>query len=86
MDYSKYANVADYFQLTPHFAGISAVLLKKFQQIGNYGNQYCFGFSFGSWLCSETGKKVGTQLIDRMDLCDPAGRFESLHYFIKYLK
>jgi hypothetical protein len=73
MDYSKYANVADYFQLTPHFAGISAVLLKKFQQIGNFNRQYCFGFSFGSWLCSETGKKVGNQLIEKMDLCDPAG-------------
>jgi hypothetical protein len=73
MDYSKYSNVADYFTLTPHFQGILSVLVKKFKQIENYNRQYCFGFSFGAWLCPEAGKKVGTQLIDRMDLCDPAG-------------
>lgn len=73
MDYSVYSKVSNYFALTPHFAGISAVFLKKFQQIGNYDRQYCFGFSFGARLCVDAGLKVGYQLIDRMDLCEPAG-------------
>lgn len=73
MDYSKYANVSDYFQLTPHFDGIAAVMLKKVQQIGNYDRQFLFGFSFGSRLCIDVGNKVGNQSISRMDLCDPAG-------------
>jgi predicted esterase len=72
MDYSKYSYTYNYFALTPHFNGISNVLLKKFKQIGNYERMYGFGFSFGSWLLSETGKKLGNQLIDRMDLCDTA--------------
>lgn len=73
MDYSKFANVSNYYTLTPHFAGISAVFLKKFRQIGNFIRQYCFGFSFGSRLCIDVGLKIGYQMIDRMDLCDPAG-------------
>lgn len=78
MDYSKYSNNANYFALTPHLQGISNVLLKKFKQIKNYDRQYCFGFSFGAWLCSETGKKVGNQTIDRMDLCDMASNIENI--------
>jgi hypothetical protein len=73
MDYSKYANVSDYFQLTPHFDGISAVMLKKVKQIGNYDRQFFFGFSFGSRLSIDVGNKIGNQSIARMDLCDPAG-------------
>jgi hypothetical protein len=72
-DFNFYANNADYFALTPHFNGIAAVLEKKMRNIGKYDQQYCFGFSFGSRLCIEAGKKIGYQLIDRMDLCDPAG-------------
>lgn len=73
MDYSKFSNVSNYFALTPHFAGISAVALKKFQQIGNYDRQFCFGFSFGSRICMDVGLKIGNQSMDRMDVCDPAG-------------
>lgn len=78
MDYSKFANVSNYFTLTPHFDGISAVFLKKFRQIGNFRRQYCFGFSFGSRLCIDVGLKIGYHLIDRMDLCDPAGKNDYL--------
>ena len=77
MDYSKYSNVSNYFALTPHFDGISAVLLKKIQQIGNFDRQFFFCFSFGSRLCIDAGLKLGNQSIARMDLCDPAGRFYS---------
>lgn len=75
MDYSKYANTTDYFKLISHLSGISNVLLKKIQQIGNYDQQYCFGFSSGARLCIDAGLKVGNQLIGRMDLCEPAGEF-----------
>lgn len=73
MDYSKYANVSDYFNLVSHFEGISAVLTQKFKQIENYDRQYCFGFSFGSRLCVDAGIAIGNQSIARMDICDPAG-------------
>lgn len=76
MDYSTYSNVSDYFTLTPHFAGISAVFLKKFKQVANYDRQYCFGFSFGGRLCIDVGLKIGNQTIDRMDICEPAGKLE----------
>lgn len=85
MDYSKFANVSDYFTLTPHFAGISAVLLKKFRQIGHFENQYCFGFSFGSRLCIDAGLKLGNQSIGLMEVCDPAGKL-LVAILIKYWK
>jgi hypothetical protein len=74
VDYSKYSKVNDYFALLPHFLGISAVILKKFKQIQNYERQYCYGFSFGSRLCIDVGINIGNQSIERMDLCDPAGK------------
>lgn len=77
MDYSFYAIVSKYFALLPHFDKISEVLQKKFLQIENYDRQYSFGFSFGSRLCMNAGKEVAIQTgqtIDRMDLCDPAGK------------
>lgn len=74
MDYSIYSKVSDYFRLVSNFEGISAVLLKKMRQIGNYDRQYCYGFSFGSRLCVDVGINIGNQSIDRMDLCDPAGK------------
>jgi len=76
MDFSKYSKVSNYFTLTPHFDGISAVLLKKLKQINAPDRTYMFGFSFGSRLCTEAGfdfaNETGT-FIDSMDLCDPAG-------------
>ena len=72
MDYSIYANDWDYFRLVSQFERISAVLTKKFEHIGNFDRQYCFGFSFGARLCVESGFAVGS-VIESMDLCDPAG-------------
>jgi hypothetical protein len=80
MDYSKFANVSSYNDLLPHFAGIVSVLLKKVQSTGNYDRQYFFGSGFGSQLSVEVGKRIGNQSIARMDLCDPAGRFDNLKF------
>lgn len=77
MDYSKYSVVSNYFDLVANFAGISAVLLKKAMQIGNFHQQYFFGFSFGSRLCIDAGLKITKQTnlsISGMDVCDPAGK------------
>lgn len=73
MDYSRFANVEEYFQLVRHFKFISAALTRKFRSIGNYDRQYCFGFSFGSRLCVDAALRLGRQRLWRMDLCDPAG-------------
>jgi len=86
IDYSKYANVSNYLDLKAHFDGISAVLLKKVKQIGNYDREYMFGSSFGSRLLIDVGKKVGASTIDRMDLCDPAGQSKVIKSFMKSLK
>lgn len=72
-DYSKYSNVANYFELVGNFQGIADVLFKKIQQIGSFDRQLCFGFSFGSRLCIEMGLRLGSQKIERMELCEPAG-------------
>lgn len=73
VDYSKYANVSNYFSLVTHFEGISALITRKLKQIGSYDRQFCFGFSFGSRLCVDAGINIGNRSIARMDLCDPAG-------------
>lgn len=73
IDYSKFANAPNYFNLVSHFEGISRVLTNKMRQIGNFDRQYCFGFSFGSRLCIDAGINIGNQQISNMDLCDPAG-------------
>jgi len=73
MDYSNYSMVSDYFRLTPHFYSISDLLLRKIQQIGRYDQLFMFGFSFGARLCVDAGTKLGANLIDRIDVCDPAG-------------
>lgn len=72
MDYYFYSQ-ADYGSLCYNFPGISAVLLKKIKQIGRYAQLFLFGFSFGSRLAQDAGTNLGYQLIDRMDLCEPAG-------------
>jgi Lipase len=74
IDYSKYSNTSNYFAMTPHFNGIATVLTKKVQNVANFESQYFFGFSFGSQLSIEVGKRIGQGKIDRMDLCDPAGK------------
>jgi Lipase len=72
-DYNHYAKTSNYFYLMPHFKGIADVIEKKMRAIGNYDRQYMFGFSFGSRLSIEVGKRIGAGVIDRMDICDPAG-------------
>lgn len=87
MDYSKYANVSNYFSLVQHYEGILAVLTKKVKQIENYDRQYCFGFSFGSRLCIGAGLNIGNQTFGRMDLCDPAGKLffcVTINSFLSY--
>lgn len=77
MDYSYFANVSTNYALIPHIDGISSVLFRKFEQIGHFDRQYCFGFGVGSRLCVAVGLMIGNQSIDRMDLCDPAGLFKT---------
>lgn len=74
MDYSKFANVTDYFTLTPHFVGITAVLTKKMQQIGNYNRQLCFGFSFGSRVCIGAGKTIARTNVTNQIITPLIGR------------
>lgn len=75
MDYSKYSKTGNYFALVGHFKGISQTLVKKIlQATEKFENVFMFGFSFGSRLVFEAGSKIGYQLIDRIDACDPAGR------------
>lgn len=73
MDYSKFSEVSSFVRLVPHFHSIADLLLRKIKQIGNYDRMFLFGFSFGSRLCFEAGAKLGRQVIDRIDACDPAG-------------
>lgn len=73
MDYSKYSKNSNYFDLLPHFDGLSALITRKFQQIENYDRQFCYGFSFGARLCVDAGINTGTELIGRMDLCELTG-------------
>lgn len=73
MDYSNYSWVFDYRRLVLHFNKIADVLLRKVQQVKNYDRLYMFGFSFGSRLCFEVGARLGNQVINRIDACDPAG-------------
>lgn len=72
MDYSNFS-ITDYFRLTPHFRGLSDLLLRKVIQIGNYDRLFMFGFSFGARLCFDVGARVGANRIDKIDGCDPAG-------------
>lgn len=74
MDYSNFSS-GGYFDLTPHFDGISAVLTKKMLTLGNTENTVLFGFSFGARLVIDAGIKVAATgaEIDRIYACDPAG-------------
>lgn len=75
MDYSVYSIVPNYFTLVADKVGITNVLLKKMQQTNRLQNVYCFGFSFGGRICPAAGKLAGIQALERMDLCDRAGKF-----------
>lgn len=78
MDYSVYSINPDYFALVNHKVGIINVLLKKMQQTGHLDQVYCFGFSFGARVCPAAGKLAGNQVLERMDLCDRAGKSETV--------
>jgi Lipase len=81
MDYSKFS-VAQYSNLVADFSGLAGVLTKKLQSVTtNYDLVYIFGFSFGTRLSIEAGKRVGAGKIDRMDLCDPSGKRSTDFYF-----
>jgi hypothetical protein len=74
MDYSNFSS-RGYFDLTPRFDGISAVLRKKISTFKSPEKIQMFGFSFGARLVvdaamdvSKNGKKIG-----RIYACDPAG-------------
>lgn len=71
MDYGKIANVVNYFALIPHFANISAVLLKKLKQLESEkfdpANGFMFGFSFGARLVIDAASKFGFQRIKSID-------------------
>lgn len=74
MDYSRYSKNGNYFGLVGQFKGISQTLTKKIlQATEKFDNVFLFGFSFGARLVFEAGSKIGYQLIDRIDVCDPAG-------------
>lgn len=64
---------SSYLKLRPYYHSIADLLFRKVKQIGNYDRMFLFGFSFGSRLCFEAGAKLGHQVIDRIDACDPAG-------------
>lgn len=71
MDYSKIGNVVNYFALTPHFANISAVLLKKLKQLESENfdpaKGFMFGFSFGARLVIDAASKFGFQRFKNID-------------------
>ena len=70
MDYYNYSKAPNYFVLVKNFPGISAVLLKKVNQLlgeGFSGDKgFIFGFSFGAHLAFDVGVKTDGQ-IERID-------------------
>lgn len=71
MDYGKIANVVNYFALIPHFANISAVLLKKLKQLESEkfdpAKGFMYGFSFGARLIIDAASKFGFQRFKSID-------------------
>ena len=70
IDFFYYSSSISYFVLVRNFPGISAVLLKKLNQMFKEGfkasNGYIFGFSLGAQLVIDVGMKLnGT--VDRID-------------------
>lgn len=74
MDYSNFSSKG-YFDLTPHFSGISAVLRKKLLSLGSPAKMQLFGFSFGARLVVDAGIELSAmgEKVDRIYACDPAG-------------
>jgi hypothetical protein len=74
MDYSVYS-VRDYFfGLMPHFNQLASLLAERIRQTTSfYENVFMFGFSFGARLSFEAGARIGYNLIDHIQVCDPAG-------------
>ena len=70
MDYSHYTLNTEYSTLLGNFNGISAVLLKKVNQVLEEGftadKGFLFGFSFGTELVFDVGIKTGGR-ISRID-------------------
>ena len=70
MDNYNYSKVPNYFVLVKNFPGISAVLLKKINQLLGEGfssdKGFIFGFSFGVHLAFDVGKTLNGQ-IERID-------------------
>ena len=62
VDFFYYSSNTDYFVLVKNFPGVSAVLLKKVNQILGEGftadNGYMFGFSYGAHLVYSVGKNL----------------------------
>lgn len=74
MDYSRYAMDPNYFGLVSHFQFLAHLLARKVKQVAmDLNSVFMFGFSFGARLCFEAGGKIGYQLIDHIQVCDPAG-------------
>lgn len=74
MDYSVYSNNSNYFGLVSHFDNLAHLLTRKIKQATSiYDNVFLFGFSFGARLSFEAGAKIGYNLIDHIQVCDPAG-------------
>lgn len=74
MDYSNFSS-SGYFDLTPHFHDISAVLTKNILSFDTPENVVLFGFSFGARLVIDAGIDVSLEgkKIDKIYACDPAG-------------
>jgi len=74
MDYSVYS-VRDYFfGLMPHFNQLASLLTERIRQTTSlFENVFMFGFSFGARLSLEAGARIGYNLIDHIQVCDPAG-------------
>lgn len=71
MDYYKFSNVQNYFELVYYFPNISAVLLKKLKQLSNSGvnddNLFMYGFSYGARLVIDAGVNFGINRIKQID-------------------
>ncbi|XP_055634469.1 hepatic triacylglycerol lipase-like [Toxorhynchites rutilus septentrionalis] len=78
MSYGNDSRIIDYFsELMPHFNSLAEALanhLRRLERVGfDPGHGHMFGFSFGSHLALEAGRRFGFQKLDRIDTCDNAG-------------
>lgn len=73
MDYSRYSKTP-YTSLATHFHALSRHLVRKIRHVSDdYGNIFLYGFSFGARIALEAGTRLGYQVLERIDACDPAG-------------